>query len=282
MSGRRRPYNAAVIPCGYLRVYRPLETFPEEERARWERYILSGGAPRTPRPVYRHEAVTPDGSVGLLATAQGEQADIRLVDGKYFVCPWRLRLRILSGILTLRDSVPADLAETFVKDPEARRAARELAKLKRQEPAAFPCILQSPWHVPVHWFVLVDDDDRRLVETGEGAYRLYYWTSISHAKRRLDRTTHVLRRTELIAAMQAVRELSQWLSVFDPASRLELDYAELSRLFTWDELDSDHSGREIQSAVEVLAHPGGLGRAGELYQGVVGRWAEAKARESLN
>src|SRR5206468_2857263 len=39
------PIMRAVIPCAYLRVFRPLETFPPEERAQWERFILEGGAP---------------------------------------------------------------------------------------------------------------------------------------------------------------------------------------------------------------------------------------------
>jgi hypothetical protein len=51
---------------------------------------------------------------------------------------------------------------------------------------------------------------------------------------------------------------------------------------TWDELDDDHSGREIQHAVEVLLHPGGVSRAAELYQSVLNPGAEVKARESLN
>jgi len=220
--------------------------------------------------------------VGLLAPDQGDDADVRLVDGDYFVCPWRMRLRILAGMLAVRESVPPDLADTFVRDAEARRAARELAKLKRREPSAFPSMLQSPWYVPVQWFVLVDDDDRRVVEARPSSYRLYYWTPISHAKRRADRTLQILRRTELTAASQTVRELAHWLSGFDPSSRVELDYGGLCALFTWDELDNDHSGREIQHAVELLTHPGGLGRAGEIYQNVINRWAEVKAREALN
>ena len=55
--------------------------------------------------------------------------------------------------------------------------------MKRREPSAVPSMLQSPWHVPIRWFVLVDDDDRRLVETESGDYRLYYWTPIGVAKR---------------------------------------------------------------------------------------------------
>src|SRR5207302_6157634 len=99
-----RTYTAPVIPCAYLRVFRPLDTFPEVERALWERYILAGGRPPMARPVYRDEAAARERRVGLLASAEGEYADIRLVDRAYYVCPWRTRLRILASKLSLRES----------------------------------------------------------------------------------------------------------------------------------------------------------------------------------
>ncbi len=279
-----RTYNAGVIPCAFLRVFRPLDTFPDEERAWWERYILDGGAPPAHRPVYREEGLVKEGHLGLLTSAEGEYADIRLVDGQYFVCPWRTRLRVLASILSLRDAVPSDMLQAFVPESEAKRAARELARMKRREPFAVPAMLQSPWHVPIRWFILVDEEERRLVEAGPDQYRLYYWTPIILAKRRAERALQVLRRSELAPVAELVQEMTEWLSAFHPKSVVELDYASVSSLFGWDELDDDHSGREIQEAVEAIAKPelGGIAKAGELYQSVVSRWADAMSRESLN
>ncbi|HEX2070011.1 MAG TPA: hypothetical protein VHH54_07405, partial [Actinomycetota bacterium] len=124
-----------MIPCAYLRVFRPLETFPVEERAHWERYIVEGGPPPPHRPVYRHESSRKDQHVGLLAPAEGEHADIRLVDGDYYVCPWRTRLRILTGILSLRETAPPEMVSTVLPDTEIRRAARELANIRRRDPS---------------------------------------------------------------------------------------------------------------------------------------------------
>jgi hypothetical protein len=275
-----------VIPCAYLRVFRPLETYTEEERLRWERYILSGGAPPSPRPIYRDEATQMQGHVGLLASEEGDYAEIRLVDGSYYICPWRTKLRILAGILSLRgslrESAPPEMIDAFVPEAEARRAARELARLKRRDPSVGPAMLQSPWHVPVRWFILVGEEERRLIETRPGEFRLFYWTPIGKAKRRADRALQVLRRSELAPVAQLVRELAQWLSAFHPQSVVELDYAGVSSLFSWDELDNDHGGQEIQEAVEALAEPGGMARAAELYQVVANRWADAMSRESMN
>jgi len=271
-----------VIPCAYLRVFRPLDTFPEQERAHWERYILSGGHPAPLRPVYREESVVRRRHIGLLSSAQGEYADVRFVDSRYYVCPWRTRLRVLASILSLRESAPPDVAEAFVPDTEARHAARELARLKRREPFAVPAMLQSPWHVPIRWFVLVDEPERRLVEADGGGYRLLYWTPLLVAKKRAEKALQVLRRTELAPVSQLVREMAQWLSAFHPQAVVELDYSTASTLFTWDELDDDHSGRDIQEAVKALTEPGGMATAGELYQRVAMRWAEAMNKESLN
>jgi hypothetical protein len=271
-----------VIPCAFLRVFRPLGTFPDEERSQWERYILSGGPPVGGRPVYRDEVKEGERRVGLLASAQGEYADVRLVDGQYYVCPWRTRFRILASKLSLRETAPAEMADVFVPEAEARRVARELARIRRREPFAVPCMLQSPWHVPVRWFILVGEEERHITREGEDGLRLYYWTPLAAAKKRSVRALQLLRRSELAPLAQLVRELAEWLSAFPPESRLELDYGSVASLFSWDELDDDHSGRDIQDAIDALGEQGGMARAAELYQQVANHWADVMGRDSLN
>jgi hypothetical protein len=189
---------------------------------------------------------------------------------------------VLASILSFRESAPDEVAEAFVPEGEARRAARELARIKRREPSAAPSMLQSPWHVPIRWFVLVDEQERHLSEDAPGHYRLHYWTPIGMARKRADRALLALRRSDMASVAELVRDLAQWLGSFHPRSALELDYASVSTLFTWDELDNDHSGREIQEAIEAIGRQGEMGRASELYQAVAWRWAEVRSRESLN
>src|SRR5947209_931414 len=156
-----------MFPCAYLRVFQPLEAFPAEERGHWERYIVAGGHSRPSRPVYRERPTVPEGRLGLLSPADGDHADVRFEEGTYYVCPWRTKIRLLASLLSLRESTPPDMVEALVSEAEARRAARELARLRRRGSPAVPFILQSPWHVPIRWFVLFDDDDRRGDEEGE-------------------------------------------------------------------------------------------------------------------
>jgi hypothetical protein len=272
----------AVIPCAYLRVFRPLDSFGEDERSQWERYIVSGGPDAPHRPVYREESFAHDRRVGLLAADEGDHADVRLVDGRYYVCPWRTKLRVLASLLSLRETAPAEMAEALVPEGQARRAARELARMKRKEPTAVSSMLQSAWHVPIRWFLLVDDDERQLVERIPDRFRLFYWTPIGLARGRVASALRLLRKSDLAPLQPPANELLEWLAAFGPDAAVELDYATVSDLFTWDELDNDHSGRDLQEAVRSLREPDGLRRALDLYQSVTARWSDARNRESLN
>ncbi|HEX9375663.1 MAG TPA: hypothetical protein VGB19_05430 [Actinomycetota bacterium] len=270
-----------MFPCAYLRVFQPLEAFPADERAHWERYILGGGRTPPVRPVYRERSTVPEGRIGLLSSAEGDHADVRMIEGSYYVCPWRTRLRELASLLSLRESTAPEMVDAFVPESEARRAARELARLRRRGPAAVPFLLQSPWHVPIRWFVLVSDEERRLVEDDLVGYRMTYPTQVTKARKRAEAALVALRRSELSPLADLAGDLSRWLAAFDHRSILELDYDGVSSLFTWDELDNDHSARDVQESISALGG-GDLARAAELYQSVSNRWAEVRSHESLN
>ncbi len=267
-----------MVPSAELRIYQPLEAFPPADRARYERYILDGGHVTPPRPVYRE--LRAGDRLGLLVPVEDEGALVKLVDGATYVCPLRTRLRTLAGILAFDRARPFEGAEAFVPRGLARRAARELRRLRRRDPGAVASIMESPWHVPVRWFVLFDDAERRLVER-DGRHHLSYLTTARRAMRRAERAVPVLRGSDLGEVAEAVVELHQWLALFDPRSLVELDYGGLCAFLRWDELDDDRSAREIQEAIAALA-AGDHGRPVELYQAVLGRWAEVRGRESLN
>lgn len=267
-----------MVPSAELRVFQPLDAFPSEERAYWERFIVGGGQLRPRRAAYRQ--VIGDRGLGVLLPTEPDAASIRVVDGEYYVCPWRTRLRVLAAMLAFREAAPIDGAEHFVTDRARRRAARELSRTRRRNPGAISFIMQSPWHVPVRWFVLFEDDERRLEPLGDG-HRLRYGTTVRKALRRADRAIPVLRKTDLGPVADVIVELVEWLSAFDRRSLLELDYGRLAGVMTWDELDDDHSAREVQDAIGALGADE-FSRAAEVYQSVVTRWAELRGHEGLN
>jgi len=269
----------AMVPSAFLRVFQPLDAFEREEQLHWERYLLDGPAAQSLRPRYAdHRTV---GSLGLLAPFGAEHAEVRVVDGRTYVSPMRLRLRVLAAMLSFREAQPMELWEQFVPKKEARRAARDLARFRRHDPSAVPFCHQSPWHVPIRWFVLVTDEDRLLTEDPEFGYRLTYRTDVTKARKRAEVALVALRRSELSPLADLAGDLSRWLAAFDPKSLIELDYDGVSSLFSWDELDNDRSAAEVQESVKALSE-GDLGRAVELYQSVSNRWAEVRSHESLN
>lgn len=268
-----------MVPQAYLRIFQPLEAFSADERAHWERYIVAGGPLRIGAPIYRQRIAV--GRLGLLAPTEGNDADIRLIDDTYYVCPWRTRIRVLASLLSLRDSSVPEMADALVPESEARRAARELARMRRRDPAAVAFMKQSAWHIPIRWFLLFKDSERRLIEREDGRFSLKYETNVGKARRRVDWALAVVRKAELEPLLELLVELQQWMASFDRRSIVELDYASLSRLFTWDELDDDHSAAEALEAIEAL-DAGELARSADVYQQVAGRWAEVRAHESLN
>ena len=266
-----------MVPSAELRVYQPLEAFPPHEQSHWERHIVDGGL-RLGAQRYGQE-VTPSGA-GIIVPQGPDGAYVKVVDGRYFVCPWRTQLRVLAAMLAFREAGVFDDPSMFVSDGRARRATKELRRLRRREPWQVSTIMHSPWHVPVRWFVLFEDDERRLLET-EDHHRLSYLSTTRKAMRRAEDAVPVLRSSELGPIGELVVEMHQWLSLFDPGSLLELDYGGLCSMLSWDEMDDDHSARDIHDALAALSDKE-FPRSADLYQSVLSRSAELRAHESLN
>jgi hypothetical protein len=268
-----------VVPSAFLRVYQPLDAFERQEQLHWERYLVDRRRDGDPARRYVDRPTT--GGLGLLAPAGGEHADVLVHDGRTYLSPWRMRMRVLAAMLAFRETAPMELWDEIVPKKEGKRAARELKRFRRRDPRSVAYIHQSPWHVPIRWFVLVDDAERWLGEDRRGRNRLRYRTTTRKAMRRAEYAIPVLRRSDLGPISELLVDLHQWLAVFDPQSILELEYGDLCDFLTWDELDDDHSARDIADALDALgAHE--LARPAEIYQGVLSRWAEIRSREILN
>jgi hypothetical protein len=216
-----------------------------------------------------------------MSPAGAEHAEIRVLDGKTYVSPWRLRLRVLAATLSFAETEPLELAGSFVPKAEVRRARRELGRLRRRNPGAIAFGHESPWHVPIRWYVFFEDAERRLQEDEYGRHRLRYVTTVRKALRRAEQAIPVLRHADLGPISELILDLHQWMISFDHLSLLELDYGSLCDLLTWDELDDDRSVRELHEALEAL-EAGEYVRSADIYQGVLGRWAEVRGRETLN
>lgn len=267
-----------MVPSAYLRVFQPLDAFEGEEQLRWERYLVSNRwLPGSPRR-YRDHA---KGGLGLIAPAEGDHAEVRVVEGRTYVSPWRMRMRVLAAGLAFRETRPIELSERFLSKKDAKRVARELRRLRRRDPLAVAFCHQSPWHVPIRWFALFADEERWLGEDEHGRLRLRYRTTARKALRRAGQTIPLLRRSDLGPIGDLLMDLHEWIALFDVRSLVELDYGGLCDFLTWDELDDDRSVRDLGLALEALARHE-FPRSAEIYQGVLAHWAEIRGHELLN
>jgi hypothetical protein len=269
----------AVVPSASLRIFQPLDAFDRDEQLHWERYLLERTAQPHARPRYT-DHVTAD-RLGLLAPAEGEHAEIRVVEGRTYVSPWRMRMRVLAAMLSIREARELELWDAFVPKAQGRKAARELRRFRRRDPQAVAFVHQSPWHAPIRWFALFSDDERWLGDDEWGRLRLRYRTTVRKAMRRAEQAVPILRKSELGPIGELILDLHQWMAVFDPSSLVELDYGSLCDFLTWDELDDDHSARDVNDALDALFR-GEFPRTAEIYQGVLSRWAEVRSREMFN
>ena len=277
-AGRPRGrYDLAMVRTSYLRVYRPLGSFPPDEAAHWT--SDAGGHTRGELKASRRWLLggrLPDDG----GTAAWGGAFMREVDGRVLVCPALTRLRMLSALVEFRRSVPDEVVDAFVPGDEARRADVELEALGRRHPDMRSHILHANWYVPLRWFVAFDATERILTEDSAGL-RVRYETTLMQARARLARALDVLAHGSDDAIVDAVRELDAWLEGFPGDGLLELDYGTVAQLVPDDVLVDDCSAAEVWSSIEAL-EAGDVVAAGRLFGRLSERWAEVRAREAVN
>ena len=268
-----------MIRTSYLRVFQPLSSFPEAERQQWAENTGESDVaePKVSRRWLIASALPDDQALA----APSEGAFVREVDGDILICPWRTRLRMLAGLLAFRNSIPEEVADAFVPEAQARRAAHELAVLGDERPEVRSHILHANWHVPLRWLAAFEDTDRILTEDKDGL-RIRYETRLSKAKARLARCITILEENWIEDGVTvAVRELVEWLDGFTSDGLIELDYGSVAATFTHDDLLEDRSAGEVASCLDAL-EAGDLMRAGRLFTTLTERWTEVRAAEVVN
>lgn len=261
----------------YLRVYLPIDSFPEEDKSNWLSKTEESSGHGS---LFEKRWLAPS-TLSRKGVWEAEGCYVKRIEGAIFVCPWRTRLRMLAGLLAFRSSVPEEVADAFVPQAEAERAARELAALGEGTPQIRSHIVHANWHVPLRWFAAFDPSERILVEDTEGL-RLRYETTLERATRRLDRAVAILDDVPIDETVtQAVRELAAWLAEFEAEGLLELDYAGVAGAFSHEELLDDQSAADVWICLEAL-ESGDFPRAGGVFEELSERWGAARALEVAN
>ncbi|ANS66288.1 hypothetical protein SLINC_4064 [Streptomyces lincolnensis] len=276
--------SSVIVPyTTYLRVYEPLAAFPEPERGHWARY-----ARRSDRPSYQDELrrsladllPTPPIPVPVHESADAFVLD---VDGVVCVCPWRTRLRGWQALDELTEELPPPVLDAVLPPVVRRQAAQDYERWLARNPDARPWIRTATWQVPLNWFVLVGDEERRFDKgSAETPPTLRYRTPMVQARRRVARALRALKESvDEGPLIDGVIDVGRWLEEFHPRSLVELDYGGLVHVLPVGELEDDHSAADVAEGIEALRHGDGV-TAGEAYGRVVERWRSVRDRRSAN
>jgi hypothetical protein len=291
--------------AAHLRVYQPLAAFDGDDRARWSSYVEKADVPSRPVLMAREHEVGLTAAIAAPPRLDVESFDVdghahayvRHLDGLTYVCPWRLQLRTWEALAEFRSRVPDELSEAFVPGPVAEAAESAYDAWLAANPDDAAGILTSTWQVPIAWFVLFEQEERRLVlgerqpataVTPTGVAKtgldraLVYLTAMSRARRRSAKARGIVRRTLGDGpALDALEEVGRWLEQFHPHSLVELDYGGLVHLLDDEDLSGDTSVTEVAEALEALAH-GDAETATDRYERVAARWRSVAALEHAN
>ncbi|MQS06841.1 hypothetical protein FNX48_006505 [Streptomyces sp. IF17] len=270
--------------AAYLRVYEPLTAFPEPERAHWTAYAKRDRLPDEQDEIRLALAGTV--AVPPRAAPERESADafVTTLNGVLCVCPWRTRLRSWLALSEVDDwLMPPSVLDAALPPAARRRAAAARDRWRERHPEARPWIRSALWHVPVRWFVLFSDEERRLTPASpDRPPRLRYRTPMVQARRRVARALRTVRRALPDGPLEdALVDVGRWLEEFHPRSLVELDYGGLVHTMSARRLAEDHSAADVASALAALA-AGEVERADTLYEELTGRWLEIRERQFAN
>ncbi|MER6223747.1 hypothetical protein ACWCYL_35125 [Streptomyces sp. 900105755] len=276
--------SSVVVPYAtYLRVYEPLAAFPDRERDHWTRY-----ARRPERPSYQDELrrsladLLPTPPIAVPVQESGD-AFVLEVDGVVCVCPWRTRLRGWRALEELSEELPKPVLDVMLPPVVRRQAAMDYERWLARNPDSRPWIRTATWQVPLNWFVLVSDEERRYEKgTAEIPPMLRYRTPMVQARRRVARALRTLKDTmEEGPLIDGLVDVGRWLEEFHPRSVVELDYGGLVHTLPAGDLEDDHSAADVAAGIEALRQGDGAA-AGEAYGRLVERWRTVRDRRSAN
>jgi hypothetical protein len=276
--------SSVIVPYAtYLRVYEPLAAFPEPERSHWARY-----ARRPDRPSYQDELrrsladLLPVPPVPV-PVHESSDAFVLDVDGVVCVCPWRTRLRGWLALEELGEELPGPVLDAVLPEVVRRQTAQDYERWLARNPDARPWIRTATWQVPLNWFVLVSDEERRFDKgSGEIPPMLRYRTPMVQARRRVARALRALKDgVDEGPLIDGLIDVGRWLEEFHPRSLVELDYGGLVHVLPTGELEDDHSAADVAEGIEALRHGDGVA-AGEAYGRLVERWRSVRDRRSAN
>ncbi|TNC26128.1 hypothetical protein [Amycolatopsis alkalitolerans] len=290
----------------YLRVYEPLSAFGEPASDQLKEAVEAATLNRASvgereqcmwlksqaaTPIRLLPAELADGRAAPSTTTDLLVLDAADVPGEVgpgpLICPLELRARSAAALVSfLGDASPALTASVLDAGGVTAETVRSRTNSALSDlPKAAVHVLSTTWTVPLPWFALVDPAEKRL-NLGSGQEdperELSWRVAMPDALRRAAEARELVESTLGDSGpTRILEETERWLTNFDPASAVELDYGGLVQLIADPILESDTSAEEVHRILEAL-RAGDVERLAELFNDLREYWAELAAREHFN
>ena len=289
MTGSLYRGQAGLPFSSTLRVYEPLEAFPEDQRAALKaagdraasraavenaellaslgRITRPGG---DPFPTGRTDLVRVTRAPGVpVEDGSKDGEDAALADGAGLLyCPSQLVLRAGLAANALMEGIHGPLAELLIPEEQRDRHQERIDLVSAREGASRVHTRASTWGIPFSWFSLfLESDPQDVVEAGGRILTVRVWAPITEA---LDRVRYAVANLALAAPdldmLDDLTQLTEWLELFHVESMVELDYGAVA-----DKVYPDDSPMDVRLGIECLAE-GDMTGAAAAYRRLASRW----------
>lgn len=288
MTGNLYRGQAGLPFSSTLRVYEPLEAFPEEQRkaiqeagaraasraavenaellASLGRITRSGG---DPFPTGRTDLVRVTTAPAPVAGSDSEpSADGAGAEPVLLYCPSQLVLRAGLAANALMEGIHGPLAELLIPEEQRDKHQERIDQVKARDGSTRVHTRASTWGIPFSWFSLfMESDHKDVVESGGRIVTVRVWATITEA---LERARYAVANLALAAPdldmLDDLAQLTEWLEMFHVDSMVELDYGAVA-----DKVYPDESPMDIRLGIECLAE-GDMTGAAAAYRRLASRW----------
>ncbi|GAB2728501.1 MULTISPECIES: hypothetical protein [Arthrobacter] len=279
MSGKLYGSQAGLPFSSALRVYEPLEAFPEDQR---QQLVASGTRSGSRAAVENAELLAslgrvtrkggdpfPTGSTDLVRITRVPSGDRNDPDaGRLLYCPSQLVIRAGLAANALMEGIHGPLADLLIPVDQRDRHQARIDRINASHDAKRVHTRASTWGIPFSWFSLFQESDRKdVVESGGRILTVRVWASLTDA---LDRARFAVANLALAAPdldmLDDLTQLTEWLELFHVQSMVELDYGAVA-----DKVYPDESPMDVRLGIECLAE-GDMTGAAAAYRRLASRW----------
>lgn len=297
MTGNLYRGQAGLPFSSALRVYEPLEAFPEDQqdalRAAWDGSIsraavenaeLLASLGRITRPggdpfptgatdlvrvvaVPRSDGTAPSGTAPAAGPADAGAPDAGAPE-RLLYCPSQLVLRAGLAANALMEGIHGPLAQLLIPEEQRDKHQERIDEVQAHSGLGRVHTRASTWGIPFSWFCLFKESDPTDVVESEGRIlTVRIRATIGEA---LERVRYAVAHLALAAPdldmLDDLTQLTEWLDLFHPESVVELDYGGVA-----DKVYPDDSPMDVRLGIECLAE-GDMTGAAAAYRRLASRW----------